>query len=441
MPVAQSSRRFLAGLVALTLFAWLLREYFVLVSIVDVPIRGDVREYVAYAWNLVHHGVFSRAEPGTEPVPDGFRGPGYPWLIAAAMRLRPQGDGWYWAVLHVQALVGAATVTATTLLARRWLATGWALFAGLLVALWPHHIAATGALLSEVVFGGALMVGLAFDAKANDSVRGDGWAAGAGAAFGYAWLVNPLVTFLPPLLAVCGWRIGRRRSAALMLLVFALPIAAWGLRNAALPDGGSGDRAKINFVEGSWPQYHLAWASSSTNAISGQIMQAINDEETLIKRDTSAGLHAVATRLSADPAYYARWYLLRKPWLLWDWDIRMGAGGVYFHVVRNSPLDSHPVLRASTALLKWANPLLFAFATVAALALLVRMFMGRLLPFAPLAVALAFLYFTALHAVLQAEPRYSIPYRPLEALLATTTLAWLIESARRRLARSEASSP
>jgi hypothetical protein len=35
------------------------------------------------------------------------------------------------------------------------------------------------------------------------------------------------------------------------------------------------------------------------------------------------------------------------------------------------------------------------------------------------------LYLTAVHVVLQAEPRYSIAYRPEEVLLAVTALAWL----------------
>ena len=73
---ARAHRRFLLALLLLTLFAWLLREYFVLATVVEAPIRGDVRDYVAYAWNLVHHGVFSKAWPtdtAAVPVPDGFR--------------------------------------------------------------------------------------------------------------------------------------------------------------------------------------------------------------------------------------------------------------------------------------------------------------------------------------------------------------------------------
>jgi hypothetical protein len=47
--------------------------------------------------------------------------------------------------------------------------------------------------------------------------------------------------------------------------------------------------------------------------------------------------------------------------------------------------------------------------------------------------ALLFLYVTAVHVVLQAEPRYAISYRPVEMLLAVSALAWAIAWLRSRL--------
>lgn len=442
---ARAHRRFLLALLLLTLFAWLLREYFVLATVVEAPIRGDVRDYVAYAWNLVHHGVFSKAWPtdtAAVPVPDGFRGPGYPLFIAAAMRLQSRPDDWYALLLHTQALLGALTVAGTVLLARRWLAPGWALLAGALLALWPHHIAATGALLSEVVLGAALVFALLCTARAFDQPGARSSALAAGALFGYAYLVNPLVLFLPFALAALLWRERRGHAAAWLLAVFLLPVAAWGIRGSTLADGGSGDRAKVNLVQGAWPQYHAAWNTSSRNPISRRIMQAIDHEERLLKADTVAGLREIGTRMGEDPGYYARWYLLQKPWLLWDWDIRVGAGGVYFHRVSHAPLDTNPILRASTALLHRLNPLLFALSLMASLALAVGAWRRR--PWAPSAAALPallFLYVTGMHALLQAEPRYSIPYRPFELLLATGALAAITGAVRKRWPARGVSAP
>lgn len=431
---ARARRRFLIALSLLTLFAWLLREYFVLAAVVEAPIRGDVRDYVAYAWNLVHHGVFSKTSPSVVvPAPDSFRGPGYPLFLAAAMALKPQPNDWYVLLLHAQALVGALTVTATALLGRRWLAPGWALFAGLLLALWPHHIAATGALLSEVVFGAALAFALLCAARAHDGPRTRAWAIAAGALFGYAWLVNPLLMFLPFLLAALSWREGRRAAALWMLGAFVLPVATWSVRSAALPDGGGSDRAKVNLVQGAWPQYHAAWSTSTRNPVSREIMRAIDREERMLKSDTRTGLAEIGARMAQDPGYYTRWYLLQKPWLLWDWDIRVGAGGVYFHQVTHSPLDTNPLLRASTALLGRLNPLLFALALAASLVLAVGAWWRRAWATPAAAMtALLFLYFTAMHALLQAEPRYSIPYRPFEMLLGASALAVMAGAVRKR---------
>jgi hypothetical protein len=440
---ARARRRFLLALSLVTLVAWSLREYFELATVVEAPIRGDVRAYVAYAWNLLHHGVFSMAWPSQAmPIPDGFRGPGYPLMLAAAMSLKADPNGWYQLMLHAQAAIGAITVTGTVLLARHWLTTRWALFAGLLLALWPHHIAATGALLSEVVFGAALVFAMLCMARAHQSSRAQTWAIAAGAFFGYAYLVNPLVLFLPFLLAVLSWREGRRKAALWMLVIFMLPVTIWGLRGASLPDAGSSDRAKVNLVQGSWPQYHMAWNTSSENQISHQIMGAIDHEERLLKSDTRAGLAEIGARMAQDPGYYARWYLLQKPWLLWDWDIRVGAGGVYFHRVSHSPLDTNPMLRASTALLQRLNPLLFALALAASLVLVWGAWRRRAwaIPAAAMTGLLS-LYFTAMHTLLQAEPRYSIPYRPFEILLGTSALATIAGALRKRWPAGAANIP
>ena len=48
------------------------------------------------------------------------------------------------------------------------------------------------------------------------------------------------------------------------------------------------------------------------------------------------------------------------------------------------------------------------------------------------AVAATFLYVTAVHVVLAAEPRYAVPYRPLEILLAVSGCALAADAWRRR---------
>ena len=149
--VLQGRSRFglLLGLVVF--LAFLLREHFVLVGIVDTPIRGDVRDYVSYAWNLVEHGVFSRAYPSEAmPTPDAFRSPGYPWLIALCMWLQPQGEdwthlgGWYGMALQLQVLLGTASVALVGLIARSSLGPAASVLAAFLLAIGPTTLPQPG---------------------------------------------------------------------------------------------------------------------------------------------------------------------------------------------------------------------------------------------------------------------------------------------------------
>src|SRR3954464_138262 len=102
--------------------ALLLRWYYVVTALVDNPIRGDAAQYYSYAWNLLNHHVFSMAKPGAElVVPDSYRAPGYPLLLAGWMALVDDFDLWVGAVVLTQCILGALTAGMTMLLARFWL--------------------------------------------------------------------------------------------------------------------------------------------------------------------------------------------------------------------------------------------------------------------------------------------------------------------------------
>jgi hypothetical protein len=430
---------FVAAIAFVALVAWILRAWFVVATQVEAPIRGDVREYVAYAWNMVHHGVFSRLDPGTlAPPPDAYRGPGYPAFLALALASFPDHDRWYWVALHAQALLGALTCVLTTLTARLWLGPRAALLAGSLLALWPHHIAASGALLSEVVLGAllSLAIWLVCRIAARGGVVGAVPAGMAGLAFALAALVNLVMLPLALLAAAwLAWRL-RSRNAVWIALLPILLVAAWQVRNQIVvaADEPARNRALVNLVQGSWPLYHAASNDRQREPMAASVMQAIEDEERLISADPVAGLASIMDRIAHDPPAFASWYLLEKPYLLWDWSIRIGAGDVYFHRVQQSPLESSPVLHPVKRGFEVATPWLFAIGL--AFVGLVALGPGRrparfALPSEFIAIAL--LCLTAIHVVLQAEPRYSIPYRSLQSLAVASMVALLFDHFGRRL--------
>jgi 4-amino-4-deoxy-L-arabinose transferase-like glycosyltransferase len=420
---AKAQRHALLAMLAISAIALLTREHFVLANIPEAPIRGDIVQYARYAHNLVEHGVFSSSPANAGSiVPDAYRGPGYPFLLAVTMILA--GEHWYALALQANVLMGTLTCTLLFRIARPWLGVGPAAIAGLLMALWPHHIAASAALLSEVAFGFFQIVALAAAAAA---MRKGGLALGpavlSGAAFGFSCLINPvMLLFIPAcaaMIAACnGWR-----SAATLLLGASLMVVPWFARNSLLnaSDASAGPgRATLNFVQGSWPNYHAAHrsllAQDANSDVAERVIAAINEEASLIDRSPREGFTKIVNRYLESPAWYARWYLFEKPWLLWTWDIQLGAG--------DSTFERHPSLRYVNTLYRSANLPLFLLAMCFSAATLWQT--HRRIPLgangAAALMAGLFVYFTLVHTVFQAEPRYANAYRWLQVGLAVAAL-------------------
>jgi 4-amino-4-deoxy-L-arabinose transferase-like glycosyltransferase len=428
--------------IAIVALALLLRVLYIAMAQVSFPIRGDTNQYVLYGWNLAHRGTFSRAMPEAADVtPDSYRAPGYPAVIAAAMMMaghselpmRPAGDGlsalgyesdtWMTIVLGTQAVLGAATVWLVLALGRMWLRPKWAIAVGTLAAIWPHLITFAGTLLSETLFAFVLLLALWMLARAARSRLNRTYAL-AGGAFGIACLVNPIVGLFP-LVAAVPIALRERRGALVFLVSFALLPAAWAVRNATLATGaGSLERLEQNFVEGSWPEYHDAYNRRSVDPIARAFMSEIASETQALAAVPAEGLERIGERLASHPWSYARWYLLEKPYLLWGWRIRIGAGDVSYLSTQHSPFQRIPLLKLVKQVCRLSNPFLFALAAFAAFAALIASW-RRQVPQPLLFTALLAVYLTAVHVVLQAEPRYAIPYRPEEFLLAATALAWI----------------
>ena len=424
-------------------------------AVVELPISGDSNQYVLHAWNLVHHGEFSTQVPGSDIVVDeDHRGPGYPLLIAAAMiaaghsdlplREGPRGtvvlglpdDTWMQYVYAIQAVLGAATVLLTIAIARFWLSRRIALACGCLVALWPHMVASTDVLLVEVLFSFVLVLSIYMALRTI--VAATVLSAGlAGLCFGLAYWVNPVIAVFVLFVGAMIWARSTPRRASVFLIAFAILPVAWN-GSMAPAGGGLWTRAAGPLVVGSWPQFYAAYNSRFDNAVSAQIIAAYSEEQEVFDRNASEGFRMMKNRMSLDPVYYLQWYLLSKPYLLWDWVIRIGPGEFYTRTTHNSPYDTNPLFRASASVYKVLNPIYFFSALLAAGGLVVRYFRhrGNQENAAAFVVAALFFYVTIVYSILQSEPRYSTPFRPFEVMLAMTVIGslWHAVDARRSLA-------
>lgn len=406
-------RKFLTYVGLIVLVAFGLREYFVTIAEVSNPFVGDSSAYMAYVRHLLGEGVF-----GMDGTPDAFRGPGYPLFIAAFVRyVGHQGQGWLHPLIQAQVVLGTATVALTIALAREWLSRPWSLVAGALMAFQAHHIVATDFLLTEVLFGFLVVSALLATVIALRR-RSLALAALAGLAFGLGYLVNPVIALFPFLLVPVFWRDGLAREGGILLLVSLLAVGGWSVRNH-VSHAQNDTRAAMNFVQGSWPLYHAAANNRAKIHEAQVVFDAISAEIGLMQTDPfGAGLRSVSERFRREPAVYARWYA-SKPYLLWDWEIRIGAGGIYTQTVDKSPLDRNPALRLAVTLQRVLNPVLFALALAFAAIALWRKTPGAFV------VALCCVYVTAVYVVFQAEPRYAIPFRSLEMLLCVGALSYL----------------
>jgi 4-amino-4-deoxy-L-arabinose transferase-like glycosyltransferase len=421
----------------ITLLALALRWYYVNTALVVAPIRGDAIQYYSYAWNLVHHGIYAGNPPGSAViVPSDFRDPGYPLFLALWMKLFSNPALWYAVVLLSQSVLGALTVLLTMQLGRHWLNRRWSAAAGVLLAVWPHNIVITSNLLTETLFGFLCVLAMLICARAckrqNTSLAGV-----AGLCFGAAALTNAVLLPFGVLLALyLGWRrlVPRRIWATLCIGALVLP-GTWAVRNMQITAPAEGqtstDRALMNLVQGSWPTYHTAWQEKIHHNPKGlPTLNAIGAEYTLLRSSPRAGIDTIAHRLRADPWHYVAWYALEKPWLLWDWRIRIGRGDIYVFPTLNSPFDTQPAMRALVSVCHTINPLLAALALLCLLVTVVRRWRGHSTQSngqPALEATLGLLVFiTLVYSVLQSEPRYSIPFRSFEMLLAMTACSWIV---------------
>ncbi|WP_458071596.1 glycosyltransferase family 39 protein [Rhodanobacter sp. BL-MT-08] len=433
------SWRWTISLFCLTFLALIVRWYYVSTALVIHPVRGDATQYVSYAWNLLTHGTFAKDLPGSASITaDNYRDPGYPLFLALLMKAFGTEDIWYASVLLCQALLGALTVALSTQLGKFWLASRWALLAGILMAVWPHSVSITGVLLSETLL--SFLCAAALLAFAIACRRGSYyWAFSSGLIFGAAALTNSvLVPFGVVLAALFAWRrlAARPLCAALAIGALLLP-GCWALRNSQLPPASvdsSRDRALLNFAQGELPNYHQAYRDSFFgNAVqkkhASATLSAVDAQYALLRKSLPDGLGAFLGEVEKQPASYAFWYLVEKPHELWDWNIVFGQGDIYVYPTVNSPFKTFRLWIALEAVCQSLNPLMTLLGAAGLLSLaLSSHFRHWASParhgLAPL-IAVAFLlaFATTVYCVLQEEPRYSIPYRPFEILMAFTAIA------------------
>jgi len=427
------------GGLAIVVFALTMRLYYISVAQVDQPLRADAGQYFRIALNVKTYGTFSTAAPNSDGVvADTYRAPGYPALIALFASTLNNTQKTYWAILLLQCLLGAATVSLSILLALRLMPRPWAYAAGIIVAIWPHLITLGGYVLTETVFG--FLVALSAYTLVL-MLEGHRWllTVCAAACLAMAALVNQVILgFSIPLVA---WFCFSRRSlrACLFALLAIGPPTLWAIRDIQLNSlgmrSGSG-RLIENILIGAEPDFIPRYKDNANDSAAVAARERISAEQRVFAADPRRAAEDVLNRLSSEPKRYLLWYL-SKPAAFWAWSIVQGYGDVYEYTMLVAPFDVNPGLRLIASICHGLNNIVM----IAALAGVILYFRRRreestCYQLAGAMVMILFVYATVVHSILTPDARYAVPFRPFEIILALLAAYTLIEIAFRRGRRS-----
>ena len=206
-----------------------LRLAFALFYWVDQPLTHDEREYLALARSVARGDGFHY--PADEPHPGTAqqfgRAPGYP-LFLASLRVMEPRERAPRRVQIAQAFVGALCIWLMASIAGRAAGPRAAVAAAAIAAIYPPLVWMPAYVLSETLFAALALAA----ARTLQDVRRHRTPVMIGAVLtGLAILTRPSLLFFLPLGALWLWRTRRLADAVIFLLLAAVCIAPWTLRN------------------------------------------------------------------------------------------------------------------------------------------------------------------------------------------------------------------
>ena len=430
-------------IVLIVVVAALLRSAYNANTLIVDPIRADAAYNLVYANNLLDDATFSK-DMSDSPVPDSYWAPGYPIFLAAVIWTSELlSVDTYHAILFCQMLLGVGTVILCFAVAASFLPGLWPLLPAILAALSPHLVSTASYVLTETLFGFLLM--LAFYGLVR-ALRGESrsswfW---AGTYFALAYLVNPVSLFLAPIIAVAILLFARSgqllpplgkvyRCLVLLLAPLLVTSALWSIRSAVVVPADQETASKrllTNLVIGMYPDYHEKWRASILEPEKKIVAPGAGVDESY-----GTFFEVLVQRFKQNPVQMLAWYVVQKPMLLWDWDIRTGFGDIYIYRVEYSLYHTSIPAIVTYSFMSALHPVVLAVSIVGLGFLYRRDSKNSLLP---ILLYIALVYVSLIYVLSQSEPRYSIPLRS-EIYICFTFAIWQVSSwlGRKKLQQQE----
>ena len=388
---------------------------------IDVPIRGDAREYVAYAHNLKVHGIFSRNLLNSDseiPPPDAVRSPGYPFFLSFFISPSHQSIA-IDKVAFFQAGLTVMTVIVYMLLFIRFMPYPLAILAGFVTAISPHLINASVYLLTETLFTFLLGAHLLVLEKAVRT-KGLYWAIFAGILLGYSLLVRPTTQylFIIYLLIIAlkfratfkdNWKI-----VICLLLPVLIAISSWSIRNVVTTGQASDPSLMAIFLQNGM-YINLMYEDRPESYGYPYTFDPKNDE---MQGNIGKVLEITYDRFTKEPRRYLAWLLIGKPIVFFDWNLTESVGDAFIYAPIYSPYFDNPLFRISHQIAQALHPFLMILGVIGAFVAVSQ----KNKSISAVLLSVVMFYFLLFHMIGSPFPRYSIPLRPISYGLAFYTL-------------------
>jgi len=395
------------------------------------PLRADAGQYFTYAYNLRFHQTYSKkigtpSEKKFKPKPDSLRSPGYPLSISMLVDAIPTGKTIH-KILFFQVILSMLTLLLSFLFFKSFLPIYCALLASFFTALSPHLIVANSYILTETLFC-FMLVFCGFFLSLFASHRSYWLLVILGMTIAFAALVRPSMQFFPIVMALLLIvQYGRKRGLhliAALLAGFILVFSPWLIRNTMTFKSFSDNRLKINFLHhGIYPDFTYENVKESYG-----FPYRYDPQSKKIGKSIDSVLNEIQKRVRAEPVKYFRWYLIKKPFAYWSWNIVQGQGDVFIYSVSKTPY-------ASNLIFQWTHKMMHFLHWPLVLLSLIGSLLVWIFPhilsgtkntiFVARFVSVLLLYFTLLHMIGAPFPRYSVPLRPFQYGMALYCLCWV----------------
>jgi hypothetical protein len=261
-----------------------------------------------------------------------------------------------------------------------------------------------------------------------------------------SWMVNPTALLLPAIFATLAlWgnspstsELPVLRKPMILVCIFLplmLVLGGWSLRTAVtVPDRGldSASRLLMNLNVGMHETFHDRWRADKRDP---------NNPATLTAAEIGSSyakfIEVWSRNFRENPVDMTVWYLFKKPYDLWGWDVKIGLYDIYIYPIEYSLYHKKAWANITHQAMKLMHLPILALALLGVCSIRYIHDKGRV-PF--IAVVAVTAYFTAVYSATQADPRYSFPLRPELYLCATVGLLQLSRLTKRRffLRRSQA---